>query len=926
MRNKTSEIEVLLKTKLRILCFTEHWLDENECPLINEYSLASVYYRTHADHGGTCVYVQHGLCFQDLQQTDLITEIDFEYSAVQINSLKLIVICVYRSPDGDLDIFCEKLDTVLQHLKDKILKYKLVICGDFNVHYIPRNAQDKKQTHKLNLLLKSFGLIPIVKQPTRGEYLIDNIYVDKQENYSAEIINDALSDHVGILLNSNETQPNQVPTIFRRIYSRNKLQALHIELSQQNWSQVYSEKDVNTAYSGFHSILSNLIKPLFPYKRIKKGSNKADNWITKGIRISCKTKRRKFILYQAGEVTKEEYTRYANLLKKVIICAKRLNYERQIRMSNNKAKTTWNIINTYKGRVKSVQSFTDNISNGENRQFTLNKANLEFLNMCPNMPEAQSRTNQIRGNAHSMFLLPATEGEVQNVIRSIKNTKSEGWDEVPVVILKENAEVLSTVLCHLINRTMQEGMFPDLLKIANVQPVFKKGDPSDVNNYRQIAILSNISKIFEKILHNRLSTYFEEKQLITMAQNGFRKNKSTIRTIYQTLTNIFDSFNNNEITVGVFLDLSKAFDSIRHDILLDKLERYGVRGITLQLIQSYLTDRKQCLTELDTNTGLMMKSQYATITKGVPQGSILGPLLYIIYTNDLPHCIEQDRVHLEMYADDTSLVFRDINELRIRQTIQDILRKTEEWFSINNLTLNIGKTEIIDFSSRQHPTSYYKLTETQLIMTKNSTKFLGLEVDSELNWKDHVNRITLKLSKTSYLLRNLSFLVSQTAALTAYHALVESAIRYGVVLWGASVDADEVFLMQKRCIRSIFHMKQTESCREVFIQHKLPTFYAICVLECIIFIKENTDLFQDFQRSHAYELRNKKDLNLPAYKLTRLQRNATFLIVKIYNKVPSEVRGLPTTILKRKLKDFLATRPIYSFEEFMDLDLATLAE
>ena len=289
----------------------------------------------------------------------------------------------------------------------------------------------------------------------------------------------------------------------------------------------------------------------------------------------------------------------------------------------------------------------------------------------------------------------------------------------------------------MINQVLNNGIFPDKLKIAKVVPIFKKGDSALTNNYRPISLLPVISKVIENKLYNQLSLYFESNKLFLIVNNGFRPNHSTEQANLELTDRITSAMDNNDVPISIFLDLSKAFDTIDHAILLTKLEHYGVEGIPLQLLKNYLTNRKQYVKFHDVNSNVL------PINTGVPQGSILGPLLFIIYINDFARA--SDIFDFICYAYDTTL-FSALNKLVNAQTtdpniiINMELSKINEWLEINKLSLNIAKSKFMVFhTQRKHRAvkpPVPKINNTKLEKVEQF-QFLGLTLDSNLNRKKH---------------------------------------------------------------------------------------------------------------------------------------------------------------------------------------------
>lgn len=356
------------------------------------------------------------------------------------------------------------------------------------------------------------------------------------------------------------------------------------------------------------------------------------------------------------------------------------------------------------------------------------------------------------------------------------------------------------------------------MQIGKVLSLFKKGDRTDISNYRPISILPLFSKCLEKLIFRRLSTFLESKNLITQCQFAFRRGMSTQLALLEQKEFILKNFEDNLLTLGVFIDFSKAFDCINHDLLLQKLLHYGIRGVAHDLIKSYLNHRSQYV---EVNG---ISSQLKPIKLGVPQGSILGPLLFNIYVNDIVNVDASTKYVI--YADDTTLLFTSNNSEDLVTTANSVLAKLYKWSIENGLTINTNKTKTVLFQAKNKNVSLQsdiRLNHCNLEVV-TSAKTLGIIFDQDMSWSSHTNYLAGKLSQIAgqvFALKSLPLKVK----LLVYHSLFASHLNYCILVWGttSATNINRVFLIQKKIIRSV--------CNEKFDAHTAPLFSRFGVIK-----------------------------------------------------------------------------------------------
>ncbi|MEL7522377.1 MAG: reverse transcriptase family protein, partial [Cyanobacteria bacterium J06553_1] len=327
-----------------------------------------------------------------------------------------------------------------------------------------------------------------------------------------------------------------------------------------------------------------------------------------------------------------------------------------------------------------------------------------------------------------------TEREVKAIIKNSKDS-SPGHDDLPMAIIKQAEFILTPLITHLCNLSLTSGIVPHFMKTAKVIPVHKSGPTNQTNNYRPISILPSLSKILEKITYNRLIEFMNENNILSDSQFGFRSQRSTETALQRFIDHVLGAFDKNQFTLSVFLDLSKAFDTVNHAILLNKLCHYGIRGIPLKWLTSYLSNRQQYVYVNN------QSSSRRKVSCGVPQGSILGPLLFLVCINDLPN--SNTELNTILFADDSTLFCSHDDIYSLTSTVNNHLSDVASWLKANKLTLNVAKTHYMIF--HRHKKFTYPvppLTLNNSVLTETSqTKFLGVTIQQQLYWHNHIQEI-----------------------------------------------------------------------------------------------------------------------------------------------------------------------------------------
>src|SRR6218665_1961291 len=400
---------------------------------------------------------------------------------------------------------------------------------------------------------------------------------------------------------------------------------------------------------------------------------------------------RKFLTEKNGNKMTlfNKYKNYRNKLTAILRAAEKGYYANKLHKHRTNLRKVWRTINEIVGKSVYTPKITEIDHNGSktsDAKVIAEAFNHYFSNLGPALARAINRgsntpTDYLKNRTiQSIFLNPVTPSEIIDIIALMNNSYSKGYDDISMVVIKQCSVEVSSILSDVFNLSLAQGIFHDQLKIAKVIPIFKSGNKSNVANYRPISLLSPFSKILENFFYSRLISFVNKSSILADTQYGFMKNLSTELALLDLTNQITKALDDRQITVGIFLDLSKAFDTVNHSILLDKLEHYGIRITPLNWIPSYLSNRYQCVAIEDTFSSLL------PLTCGVPQRSILGPLLFILYLYDIQTIRPTDR-SLIMFADDTNIFATGYCPLLLSNTLNVKLQSIGEWFSANIFSL-----------------------------------------------------------------------------------------------------------------------------------------------------------------------------------------------------------------------------------------------
>ena len=502
--------------------------------------------------------------------------------------------------------------------------------------------------------------------------------------------------------------------------------------------------------------------------------------------------------------------------------------------------------------------------------------------------------SHIDASESSMLLYDSTPGELDDLIRSMKQGRKN--DNFVVRMVRLATYPFAVVLSALFNIYVAMGKYPDELKIANIVPIYKSGSRKCVENYRPIAILKNLNKLFVKFLCNRLLSFFKFNKILSPAQFGFKKGFSTEIAILQLVTYILPAFQNRGFALSIFLDFSKAFNTVNPHILLRKLEKYGVRGLPLRLLSSYLNDRVEYVTYNKQDSGKRI------INLGVPQGSCLGPLLFIIYTNDF--CKYLEAVDKVLYADDTSLVVCGNNVENVIAEINVSLNKLYDWCNFNGLALNCTKTKAVLFTNKiiVNPSLQIHGNTVEFV---DAYRYLGILLDSKLKYQEHINSLKIKLSQLCGISYRISPYLNLEAAKAYYYSFVYSALSYCITVWGgvlvSSTRGNRLRRLQKRIVKNLFAkffyvsldidlFKKLEILPVVY----LYKFRMACLMFKMIKLEQYPNILAYINPetlTHNYETRNQNYV-LPFPIVETIRLNFKYQLINIWNEIPENIREL----------------------------------
>ena len=784
-------------------------------------------------------------------------------------NLVLFLLSIYRPHNDSIENFVDRLSLILNN--DILRGKKVVIMGDLNINLLLQNPQVELFCTEMY----SQAFIPHISKPTRfppqganiNPSLLDHIWSNCFLDCRGGIFTLELSDHLPCFLRIpiNNAESNEKVKLSFRSHGIANLNRFVECLSEVNWVTILIG-DASENFLVFDRTVNKLYNKCFPLK-IKFVSHKRlrNQWISSDIMQAIKVKSNNFKCYKSGTMTKSEYTRFNNRLKNTIRRSKKNYYENKFEQCRSDLRSTWKIIRTIlggssRGRIKSIMVNGENVEDEEmiagafNDYFTTVASDLDRL-----LPDSTANPmNYVHSSVvSSMFLNPVTAVEIDSVIMSQKK-KSNRKNTLPLSILSACRQMLCDVIAYLVNDSFDSGVFPQLLKRAEIVPVFKSGDPKLVYNYRPISLLPLMSKIYERCMYNRLLSFLIRHSILSTDQFGFRRGRSTVDAIGGFVERIYRALNNSQYVISTFVDLKKAFDTVNHRILLDKLFKYGVRGLPLQWFASYLRDREHCVRIGDA------QSEYKTLNISIPQGSILGPLLFIIYINDLPSVTGD--LSTVLFADDTTLFCSGPDFPTLVNKCNVDLVKVSEWLVANRLTLNINKTFSMIFSNRQYEADNYSIRiDNEIIPYVSSGKFLGVVMDRFLKFDNHVSEICGKLSKSVGILKKLREYIPGKQLIDLYYNFAYPYLVYCNLVWGKTNDTHLKSLRtpQKKIIRIVTNQHYLSHTSPLFKQLgilKLPDIFNY-LLEIYMFKLVSS---QPVEASHNYSTRSASNIR-PAY-------------------------------------------------------------
>ncbi len=794
LSNKHEEVvRILAQSDIDILCISESWLKPFQPDGMFHVAGYNILRRDRTTNSGKTIGGGVLAYYKTRLGVDIIDDLCVCDPNLEVMWLKLkltqtrpqYIGVTYRPPDGDLEAAIETLDVQISHIIS-MGNCDYMLIGDVNVDV--RKSREVK-CRRINDFYKSRGMKNLIRGITchhhTGGTGIDHIGVNREEMFEKHgIVDIGVSDHSLIYAVRKQPKIEKVTKfIWGRSYRSFDPLLFERDIIFHNWEHVLGNPDVNGAWDLFNEDLITILNKHAPFRRMKI-SESLPKWVTREYVEACDTRdhhHQEYVHNKTPEnlARKKRSRNYATKLKQTL---KKEYFKKSIAECRGNSKKLWGKINEAFGKTATKSTVINELNGKTDPNDIVEDMNSYFVNIAGKLSKdfGEGTPTKTEQTLHQpkFKLSHVTVEEVRKLIIGLSDATAVGVDGISPRVLKAALDPLSIIICRIINRSFDLGAFPDGLKIARVTPIFKDGDRGDPGNYRPISVLPAISKLFERVAHSQLSVYLNKYSILSKSQFGFRRNHSTETCCLSMLDQIYKKLDRGHIGGVVFLDLKKAFDTVDHSILVRKLKSMGMADMSVAWFESYLADRKQQV-KIDNVCSRLQKIKY-----GVPQGSILGPLLFLLFINDL--CDVVELCGTSMYADDTAIYYLsdDVDDLQL--TLQHDLQSISYWMQENRLNLNIKKTKFMRLGSK------YRLNKTrqvglslnnEVIDTVETFKYLGMYLDSNLQFHTHIDNLVDKASNKLKLMYKTRWMFDQETALTLYKSLITPYLDYGSIIY-----------------------------------------------------------------------------------------------------------------------------------------------
>lgn len=887
-----------LNCDIDVIVIGETWVKQERSKFYCIPGYKSIFSCRNNASGGLGIFVKETMRFNTLTNT---TERGFHHIAIKLHTgyTPITLHSMYRPPDFDFNFFANYLENIVAtNTPDSTM----LLVGDMNIAI---NSQNR-ETQKYSDLLSSYNMMVTNSNVTRpsSNNILDHVVCNTElmNRVTNFTIDCAFSDHSFILTDLNirigrsKRRLTKTRTNFQAVDAdfRSFLENFDFSLlapSERLASITGKYRDTVQRYSTTYSVDVMLKKDVCPWMNL-------DIWKLSKMRDNLLKRKKRFPTDQHTI----ELLQHVN--RKLIISkrnAKRSYYQRMFSTTNHRA--LWRNINELISEKKqdlTTPSLVVNQTELTEPSEVANIFNEYFSSVGRNLANRLTSNgdvncfNTMRMSEYSMFMFPASSDEVQGIITSLDVNKATGCDGFPISALKKYSHQLSPLLSDCFNICLSTGVYPDCLKQALVYPVFKSDDPKIPTNYRPISVLPSLNKVFEKMIVNRLNNFFASSGYLYQHQFGFRTGSSSETAVVELVDEISSSLDQRHLAGTVFLDLSKAFDSIDHNMLLNKLDYCGVRGLANQLIRSYLSNRYQQVVINET------RSNARPIEYGVPQGSNLGPLLFLVFVNDLPNLNLYGKPRL--FADDTVLSYSSVSVERIVHLMKVDLERINRYLENNLLALNLKKTKMMIFrhSNANMFTVPQLCVDGQVIDEVSTYKYLGIFLDNKLRWDVHIRQIISQNAALCGILRKLAYSVPQHVLMKIYHAFIHSRYQYGITVWGSCCKTflKELQVQQNRCLKGIFKLPHLTPSLDLY---NLPYNKVLPILGLFFLraatmmhkIQNRMELHHNFQFSaaiHHHHTRNANLLTRRRFNTEVGRRRFSNYGPQIYNRLPNPIK------------------------------------